>query len=235
MADHSNAKGIYRSIYPAIISTCRLVHEEARTVLYANNEFRFTDFPVYTEHESVFREQCDNIFKYSERDWLRSDGPSLLSKAPIARFLNKIGARNAASLEVVELTVYYGTAETLYYPTADDWRAASSNALATDLLVCHMPTLKTLRVLVRQYPREYIQHEDADIRARLDRKKLAVQRFCSTLRDLARGRFSLEVFDYKGSHFGAVQELKARPEYSGEFAPLLREGKETNASDTDSN
>ena len=198
MADHSNAKGIYRSIYPAIISTCRIVHEEAKTVLYANNEFRFTDFPVYTGDYRVFGEQCDNIFKYNERDWLRSDGFLLLSTAPIVRFLNKIGARNAASLKVVELTVYC--------------RYSSNIALATDLLLRHMPALKILRYLVQGYD----LHEYDD-RYHLHNREVAIQPFCSTMRD---GDFSIEVFDYNDDGFSTIQDLKVRLEYSGNIAPL---------------
>ena len=206
------------SFHPAILSTCSTIYEEARTVLYGKNEFRFTDFTVrysYTrdEHDSVFLEQCENVFEYNEKDWTRWDGPFLLQKSPLARFLNKIGARNAASLRVVEVMV----------PCIE----SGDNGLTADLLMAHVPALKTLRVVV--------SHEDFDGSDHFHERETAIQHFCSTLRDLGRGRFSLEVFDYKGDQFGAVQDLKARPEFSGNVAPLSSEARETNASDTDSN
>ena len=222
-ADHSIGMGICRFVDPAILRTCRFVHEEARTVLYGKNEFRFTvRGHSYSSHnraklESVFREQCDDIFKYNERDWLRSDGPFLLSNAPLARFLNKIGARNAASLRVVELLV--------------DCRYVCTSREATDLLVRHMPALKTVRVLLQGW----ISYEKDVILDRLHKQDVVTQRFCRTLREMGRGRFSLEVFKNKGDHFRPVQDLEARPEYLGNVAPLSTEGKEMNGSDTDTN
>ena len=224
--DHCKKKGISWSIHPAILSTCRTVHEEARTVLYGKNGFFFGDFPVgghsynRANHESVFLEQGANIFKYNEKDWRRSDGPFLLSNAPFARFLNKIGARNAASLKVVELSV--------------DCRHTGNNALATDLLMRHVPALETLRVFVYHPDEDYDRDEDHVIRDDRDDKEVAIQRFCRTLRDLVRGRSSLEVFDYGGSLFGPIRDLEARPGYSGNIVPLLEERKEVKASDTDS-
>lgn len=219
--DHYKVRDLSRSIHPAILSTCRTVREEANIVLYGKNEFFFRDVAVgglsYTraDHESVFLEQCDNIFKYNEKDWGRSDGPFLLSNAPFARFLNKIGARNAASLKVVEFSV--------------DCRHTGNNSLATDLLMRHVPALKTLRILVYHLDKDYL------IRDHFHEKEMAIQHFCSTLRDLARGRFSLEVFDYKGDLFDTFWDLEARPVYLRNSVPLSEEGKKAHTSGTDSN
>ena len=219
--DHYKAKDISRSIHPAILSTCRIVREEARIVLYGENEFFFRDSASgghsynRANHKSVFLEQCDKIFKYNEEDWRRSDGPFLFSNAPFARFLNKIGARNAASLKVIEFSV--------------NCRYTGNNALATDLLIRHVPALKTLRLLVYHPNKDYL------VRDHFHEKEMAIQHFCSTLKDLARGRFSLEVFDYKGDLFGTFRDLEARPNYLRNIVPLLEEGKEANASGTGSN
>ena len=215
---HYKEKSHPWSFHPAILSTCRTIHEEARTLLYGKNGFFFVDVLLRrsyerAKNESLSIEECENIFKYDERDWWRSDGPFLLQNSPLALFLNKIGPRNAASLQVVELMV-----------SCID---SGNHGLTADLLIGHVPALKTLRV--------FICHEDYDISDHFHEKVVAVQHFCSTLRDSARGRFLLEVFDYKGDLFGAVRDLEARPGYSGDIAPLSREGKEMNASNTDSN
>ncbi|KAM0796659.1 hypothetical protein BDR22DRAFT_892979 [Usnea florida] len=208
-----------RTIYPAIISTCRTVHEEARTVLYGKNAFRIIDCPVspyeYNRalaQERVFRYQCDNVFKHesSKNDWRRS-GAFLLSDAPIAHFLNKIGPRNAASVKVLELTV--------------KCKFSGNNPLTADLLMPHFPALKVLRVFVPHACEECV------IRGR---KKAKIQDFCLILGDSVRGRCLFEVYDYQPYLVGDAPDLEARPEYLMSVVPVLDERDDLMASGTDS-
>ena len=216
---HRKKAGNPWSFHPAILSTCSTIYEEARTVLYGENRFLFPDILVTGRsydravHESVFLEQCENLFKYNEKDWWRSDGPFLLQNSPFARFLNKIGARNAASLKVVELMV--------------NCKHSGNNTLTADLLMPHVPALKTLRVFV-----PYLYNEHCDIG---DPRKVGIQNFCRTLADSVRGHSSFEIYDYKGNVFGVARDLEARPEYSMNAVPLSKEQKDLKESGTHSN
>ena len=210
-----------RTIHPAIISTCRTVHEEARTVLYGKNAFRIIDclettyeyIRTLAQDERVFREQCDNVFKHesSENDWRRSEGAFLLADAPIAHFLNKIGPRNAASVKVVELTV--------------KCKYSGNNPLTADLLMPHFPALKVLRVFVPH------SCEECVIRGP---KKAKIQGFCLMLGDSIRGRCSFEVYDHQPYLVGDAPDFEARPEYLMSVVPVLNNRNDLMASGTDS-
>lgn len=205
-------------LYPAILSTCRAIHEEATEVLYGKNLFQFS-VPYEANNEiggniSIL-EQSENVFKFNNKDWRwRSDGPLLLRDSTFACFLNSIGPGNAASLTAIEFVAPSG--ETNKYQFQ----------LMTKLLARHVLGLKFIRV---SNGFEWPMDGDWPRCLAPAGKDEELHQTCRTLTDLVRGCPSLEEFEYRGSFIKPDSELEAKTGCLGKISRLLEERKAKNA------
>ncbi|CAD6578744.1 MAG: hypothetical protein ASARMPRED_008826 [Alectoria sarmentosa] len=131
---HNLSEALPWRCYPAIISTCGAIYEEATEVLYGKNVFQFR-LPENGSWDCSILEQCENIFKYNGKEWW-DFGPCLLTEFPLANFLNRIGPRNAASLKAIELVTSYCDFGNYRF------------RLAARLLAYGVPGLKFIRVFI---------------------------------------------------------------------------------------
>lgn len=217
-------KSISWSFYPAIISTCRVIHEEATAVLYGKNFFQFW-VPCQTGHSALswdvsIVEECENVFKHNDKDW-RTRGPPHLTNSVLTCFLNRIGARNAASLKAMCLV-------------ADCWDVALYQfQLMISLLEREVLSLKMIGVFVRNMTtckRRRIYSNMGGISLGMRPWIRAAQRkefqsFCHSLTTLVRECPSLEEFDFGGDDFNAVPDVEVKLEYLGELFQVLKKRK----------
>lgn len=206
--------------HPAILSTCRIVHEEATGTLYGENVFQFEENGEVGNQECSIPEQCENIFKYNDEDWRQADWPTQLKDSAFARFLNRIGPRSAAGLKAVK-----------FVGLSHDIGSYGFN-LKANLLKRHLPGLIKFSVITRpilglqlrqRYPAGaghilIIPNRDMDL-----------YRLHRILTELVRGCPSIEEFEYRGSGFETVADLETKPEYWGELLELLKERKKKKA------
>lgn len=205
-------------LYPAILSTCRAIHEEATEVLYGKNLFQFS-VPDEANNEiggniSIL-EQSENVFKFNNKDWRwRSDGPLLLRDSTFACFLNSIGPGNAASLTAIEFVAPSGENNKYQFQ------------LMTTLLARHVLGLKFIRV---SNGFEWRINGDWPRCLAPAGKDEELHQICRTLTDLVRGCPSLEEFEYRGSFIKPDSELEAKTGCLGKISRLLEERKAKNA------
>ena len=217
---HNPSEALPWRCYPAIISTCGAIYEEATEVLYGKNVFQFR-LPENGSWDCSILEQCENIFKYNGKEWW-DFGPCLLTEFPLASFLNRIGPRNAASLKAIELVTSYCDFGNYRF------------RLAARLLAYGVPGLKFIRVFIddmvicKMEPLNLTGGNvfcNGILMTRAKQKK-QLQSLCRRLTELVRGCPLLEEFYYKSDDFSLVSNLKAKPKYLGEISQMLKERKE---------
>lgn len=217
---HSLSEDFPGRFYPAILSTCGAIFEEATEVLYGKNVFQFR-LPENESWDCSILEQCENIFKYNGKEWW-DYGPSQLTEFPLASFLNRIGPRNAASLKAIELVTS---------------RCDLGNyrfRLAARLLAYGVPGLKSIRVFNDHMGTCKMEPMNltgggffcSGITLTLAKQEEQLQSLCRRLTELVRGCSLLEDFYYKSDSSNTVSNLKAKPEYLGEILQLLKARKE---------
>ncbi len=173
--------------HSAILSTYKAIQEEATSLLYEKNVFCF-NVPDNAKNEAVLvssiSEQCNSIFNYKGKDW-QEEGPQLLKDFEFAGFLNRIGARNAASLKAIQFC-------------AEDRHVRSYQFYVVGkLLERHVPNVQSIMVFVydmRLYKLFQINGAASfwtSVNMDDDFKQL-----CRALTELVRVCPSLEDFDY---------------------------------------
>lgn len=178
-------------IYSAILSTCKAIHDEATSLLYEKNVFCFNvpnDAKNKAALVSSISEQCNSIFSYKDKDW-QEEGPQLLKDSMFACFLNRIGARNAASLKA------------LRFHARESDVARYQFYVVGKLLERHVPRVQSIMVNVHDMSLyERIKIGAAYIWQRVDMEN-ELRQLCHALTQLVRGCPSLEDFDYIGNGF----------------------------------
>ena len=217
---HNHSEAFSWHFYPATLSTCGAIYEEAREVLYGKNVFQFR-LPENEYFDLSLLEQCENIFKYNGKEWY-DYGPWYLTRFSLASFLNKIGPRNAASLKAIELVTDRYSIDIYEFP------------LAARLLAYGALGLKSLRVFVNRMGTYQMEPMNLGVSGfdysvtKLSRAKQEeqLQGLCRILTKMVRGCPLLEDFSYGGDAFNIVSNLKAKPEYLEEILQLLKARKE---------
>ena len=178
--------------YSTILSTCKAIHDEATSLLYEKNVFCF-DVPNNAKNEaalaSSISEQCDNVFNYKDGDW-HEKGPQLLKDSAFACFLNRIGARNAASLKAIKFHAQDGNVGRYQFHVVGK------------LLQRHVRNVQSIMINVhdmRVYTISKINGA-ASMWIRVDTGE-DLKQLCRALTELVRGCPSLEDFDCVGSGF----------------------------------
>lgn len=210
--------------HPAILSTCRVVHEEATATLYGENVFQFEENGADEEgnQDCSIPEQCENIFKYNVEDWRQADKFTQLKDSTFACFLNRIGHRNAAGLKAVK-----------FVGIPSDIGRYGFN-LKANLLKRHLLGLKHIKfsVITRPIIRLQIKQRydgGAGHRQLFPNRDMELHRICRMLTELVRGCPSIEEFEYRGSGFKTIADLETKPEYWGKLLELLKERKKKKA------
>ena len=199
-----------RSLYPAILSTCKTVHGEATEILYGDNTFDFTShyysYRDANEWDFDIAEQCKNVFKYDDKNRRRLDGHLVLRELALFRFLNMIGARNAASLRAIA------------FHTSRRNVDMSQFQVVANLLERHLVGLKSIVIIDRPRTSPFSVNEEKEFK-----------HLCRRLTDLGGECRSLESFHCLGGDFDSVPDLEAKAEYLGELVQLLKARKEKKA------
>ncbi|MCJ1461129.1 hypothetical protein MMC28_011511 [Mycoblastus sanguinarius] len=125
---------------PQILATCKTIHREATSALYADNTFQFhlpesdTTFPW---NSKKVQGQCDNLFRYDSEHW-RNKSPPVLRDSSLARSLHQIGPTNAACLTSLDFCAY------------DSDLAAEQIPLITELAARYLPSLRSVELSVNE-------------------------------------------------------------------------------------
>lgn len=193
--------------HTAILFTCKTVHDEATSLLYEKNVFNFR-LPDHAENEAALArslsEQCNSLFSYKDQSW-QAEGPPLLKDSTFACFLNRIGARNAASLKAI-----------LFHATQDDV-GRYQFAVVGRLLKRHVPDIRFVKfnvATIREW--EFPERMPPPMRGRwlhatpypMTRVNIGKEltRLCGVLTEVIRGCPSIEDFDYSGGAFSSLRE-----------------------------
>ena len=139
---------------PAILQTCKTIHDEAAPILYGQNAFYVSLPDLCTRtaldttdpaEELRLRSQCLWLFGYREVAW-----PTLffeMQASLFARFLHRIGKENAASLR----TLRFVALDDDCVGYKDGPTIGKAMNVVFQLLHIHVPGLRDLSVILKVY------------------------------------------------------------------------------------
>ncbi|KAL8871141.1 MAG: hypothetical protein Q9174_002962 [Haloplaca sp. 1 TL-2023] len=225
------------ALHPQMLSTCRIIRQEATSILYTENAFRFWT-PYFDLDETPeddltpqTEEACRNLMSFDVDDWQSEvpgkAPPSPVASSSLAAFLLKIGPINANTIRSLHLTS----------PNAD--RAALDTKLLTWLSLHHLHGLKDFTLGVDEkediWPNESPEwwHPDHSspfwTNGEFDPLYDALEAFIDTIEWLETftydrlGQMDFQVFGQYGLFLGLEDVVKARTEERKELANEIRD------------